>query len=142
MSTGTLIEEEGDSRTRAMRVAAPFLSLWECSALAFSFPLKGERRGSKLPPQCLPWYLLRYGTTDWKDIHSCRKAQASSCDLTKFTLDLYHSRGYLARVRAVDKNEYSNWTVTDTRFTVDEGALPLLDLEHDLLGPFQSGIPA
>lgn len=142
MPTGTLIKEEGDSRTRALRVTAPFLALWEPSTLAFSFPLKGERRGSKLPPQCLPCYLLRYGNTTWKDIHSCRKVQASSCDLTKFTLDLYRSRGYLARVRAVDNNEYSNWTVTETRFTVDEGTLPLLDLEHGLLGPLQSGITA
>ncbi|MEJ1275236.1 interleukin 10 receptor alpha [Cricetulus griseus] len=68
----------------------------------------------------LPWYLLRYGSTIWKDIHSCRKAQVLSCDVTKFTLDLYRSRGYRARVRAVDHNQYSNWTTTETRFTVDE----------------------
>lgn len=56
-----------------------------------------------------------------------------SCDLTAFTLDLYRSYGYRARVRAVENSQYSNWTITDTRFTVDEGALPLLDLEYGLL---------
>nr|XP_034346853.1 interleukin-10 receptor subunit alpha isoform X2 [Arvicanthis niloticus] len=64
--------------------------------------------------------LKKYGTSIWKDIHICREAQALSCDLTSFTLDLYHSYGYRARVRAVDNSQYSNWTVTETRFTVDE----------------------
>ncbi|KAL1782383.1 interleukin-10 receptor subunit alpha isoform X1 [Sigmodon hispidus] len=69
--------------------------------------------------------LKKYGTTIWKDIHSCRKVQALSCDLTKFTLDLYHSYGYRARVRAVHNNQYSNWTITETRFTVDEVILTI-----------------
>ncbi|XP_038180209.1 interleukin-10 receptor subunit alpha isoform X2 [Arvicola amphibius] len=79
--------------------------------------------------------LKKYGTTMWKDIHSCLSTQASSCDLTKFTLDLYRSRGYLARVRAVDNNKYSDWTVTETRFTVDEVILTVgsvtLKATHD-----------
>ncbi|EDL25643.1 interleukin-10 receptor subunit alpha isoform 1 precursor [Mus musculus] len=65
--------------------------------------------------------LKQYGNSTWNDIHICRKAQALSCDLTTFTLDLYHrSYGYRARVRAVDNSQYSNWTTTETRFTVDE----------------------
>ncbi|XP_036047510.1 interleukin-10 receptor subunit alpha [Onychomys torridus] len=64
--------------------------------------------------------LKKYGTKIWKDIPSCRKAGALSCDLTNFTLDLYRSHGYWARVRAVDDSQYSNWTLTETRFTVDE----------------------
>lgn len=31
-----------------------FLPLWECSTLAFSFPLKGERFGYELLLQCCP----------------------------------------------------------------------------------------
>ena len=126
---------------RAPRTA-PSLSLWEHSAWPFPSLLKGERFGHRPIPQCLFWYLLRYGTSIWNDILICRKAQELSCDLTGFTLDLYHSYGYLARVRAVDDGQYSNWTSTKTRFTVDEGALPLLGLEHSLLGQFPPGTPA
>ncbi|XP_021493627.1 interleukin-10 receptor subunit alpha isoform X1 [Meriones unguiculatus] len=65
--------------------------------------------------------LKKYGTTVWKDIHSCREAGGLSCDVTAFTLDLYRDRyGYRARVRAVENSLYSNWTITETRFTVDE----------------------
>lgn len=64
--------------------------------------------------------LKKYGTSIWNDILICREARALSCDLTMFTLDLYHSYGYWARVRAVDGSQYSNWTSTRTRFTVDE----------------------
>lgn len=64
--------------------------------------------------------LKKYGTSVWKDIHICSKAQTLFCDLTTSTLDLYHSSGYRARVRAVDNSQYSNWTITETRFTVDE----------------------
>ena len=58
-----------------------------------------------------------------------------SCDLTMETLDLYHSNGYRARVRAVDKSQHSNWTSSNTRFSVDEGASPPLGLEHGLFQP-------
>ncbi|KAH0519558.1 Interleukin-10 receptor subunit alpha, partial [Microtus ochrogaster] len=96
-------------------------------------------RWTHIPVQSKSTYyevaLKKYGNTTWKDIHSCRKVQASSCDLTKFTLDLYRSRGYLARVRAVDNNKYSNWTITETRFTVDEVILTVgsvtLEVTHD-----------
>ncbi|XP_051012291.1 interleukin-10 receptor subunit alpha [Acomys russatus] len=65
--------------------------------------------------------LKKYGSTVWKDAHSCREAQALSCDLTEFTLDLYYNGyGYWARVRAVDNSQHSNWTLTETRFTLDE----------------------
>lgn len=60
-----------------------------------------------------------------------------SCDLTMVTLDLYHNNGYRAKVRAVDRGQHSNWTVTNTRFTKDEGALPPLGLGHGFGGPFQ-----
>ncbi|GAB1294147.1 Interleukin-10 receptor subunit alpha [Apodemus speciosus] len=64
--------------------------------------------------------LKKYGNSTWNDILICREAQALSCDLTMFTLDLYYSYGYWARVRAVEDSQYSNWTNTRTRFTVDE----------------------
>ncbi|CAH6865616.1 interleukin-10 receptor subunit alpha isoform X2 [Phodopus roborovskii] len=83
--------------------------------------------------------LKKYGNTIWKDIHSCRKAQALSCDLTKFTLDLYRSRGYRARVRAVDHNQYSNWTTTDTRFTVDEVILTVGSVTLEVINGYVFG---
>lgn len=130
-----------ETLARALRIV-PFLLLQEHSAWPFPSLFKGERLVHKPLPQCLFWYLLRYGTSVWKDIHICSKAQTLSCDLTTSTLDLYHSSGYRARVRAVDNSQYSNWTITETRFTVDEGALPLPGLEHGLLGQFQPGTPA
>lgn len=60
-----------------------------------------------------------------------------SCDLTVATLDLYHSSGYRAKVRAADGSQYSNWTTTQTRFSVDEGAFLSLGLENGCWGPFQ-----
>ncbi|EGV99417.1 Interleukin-10 receptor alpha chain [Cricetulus griseus] len=81
----------------------------------------------------------RYGSTIWKDIHSCRKAQVLSCDVTKFTLDLYRSRGYRARVRAVDHNQYSNWTTTETRFTVDEVILTVGSVTLEVINGYVFG---
>ena len=52
------------------------------------------------------------------------------------TLDLYHSDGYRAKVRAVDGSQHSTWTLSNTRFTVDEGAFPCLGLEHGFWGIF------
>ncbi|XP_012629095.2 interleukin-10 receptor subunit alpha isoform X1 [Microcebus murinus] len=66
--------------------------------------------------------LQRYGIELWKVIPSCSQALALSCDLTTATLDLYHSNGYRAKVRAVDGSRHSNWTFA-TRFTVDEVTL-------------------
>ncbi|XP_028722261.1 interleukin-10 receptor subunit alpha isoform X2 [Peromyscus leucopus] len=81
-------------------------------------------RWTPIPEQSESTYyeveLKRYGTKTWEDIPSCGKVGTLSCDLTEFTLDLYHSYGYWARVRAVDNSRYSNWTLTETRFTVDE----------------------
>ncbi|XP_058401113.1 interleukin-10 receptor subunit alpha isoform X3 [Diceros bicornis minor] len=64
--------------------------------------------------------LLRYGEESWKSIRSCNQTLVLSCDLTMVTLDLYRSNGYRARVRAVDGSQHSNWTITNTRFSVDE----------------------
>ncbi|XP_035299444.1 interleukin-10 receptor subunit alpha isoform X3 [Cricetulus griseus] len=83
--------------------------------------------------------LKKYGSTIWKDIHSCRKAQVLSCDVTKFTLDLYRSRGYRARVRAVDHNQYSNWTTTETRFTVDEVILTVGSVTLEVINGYVFG---
>lgn len=52
------------------------------------------------------------------------------------TLDLYHNNGYRAKVRTVDGNQYSNWTYTNTRFSVDEGAFPPMHLEDGFGGSF------
>ncbi|XP_008849178.1 interleukin-10 receptor subunit alpha [Nannospalax galili] len=67
--------------------------------------------------------LMRYGSRLWKTIPSCSQALELSCDLTNFTLDLYHSNGYRAKVRAIDGSQHSNWTLTKTRFTLDEVTL-------------------
>ncbi|XP_025749547.1 interleukin-10 receptor subunit alpha isoform X2 [Callorhinus ursinus] len=69
--------------------------------------------------------LLRYGLEPWKSIPSCSQTQVSFCDLTMVTLDLYHNNGYRAKVRTVDGNQYSNWTFTNTRFSVDEVTLTI-----------------
>lgn len=125
---------------RALGMAS-FLPLWERSTLAFSFLLKGRRFGRKLLPQCLLWYLLRYGTTVWNDIDSCREGQALSCDLTNCTRDLYrYDYGYWARVRAVDNNQHSNWTLTETRFTVDEVILTVGSVTLKVTNNFIFGI--
>ncbi|XP_012585405.1 PREDICTED: interleukin-10 receptor subunit alpha isoform X2 [Condylura cristata] len=67
--------------------------------------------------------LLRYGTGPWQTIHNCSQPGMLSCDLTMVTLDLYHSNGYKAKVRAVDGGQHSNWTITNTRFSKDEVTL-------------------
>ncbi|XP_037003136.2 interleukin-10 receptor subunit alpha isoform X2 [Artibeus jamaicensis] len=64
--------------------------------------------------------LLRYGMEPWKSISSCSQTLVLSCDLTMVTLDLYHNNGYRAKVRAVDGRKHSNWTITRTRFSMDE----------------------
>lgn len=72
----------------------------------------------------------------WKSIPSCNQTLLLSCDLTMATLDLYHNYGYRAKVRAVDGSRHSNWTITRTRFSIDEGVFPFLGLEHGFWGPF------
>nr|XP_014711063.1 interleukin-10 receptor subunit alpha isoform X1 [Equus asinus] len=67
--------------------------------------------------------LMRYGEERWKSVPSCNQTLALSCDLTMVTLDLYHSDGYRAKVRAVDGSQHSTWTLSNTRFTVDEVTL-------------------
>ncbi|XP_039085264.1 interleukin-10 receptor subunit alpha isoform X1 [Hyaena hyaena] len=67
--------------------------------------------------------LLKYGIDCWKPIPNCSQTLVPSCDLTSVTLDLYHDNSYKARVRAVDGNQYSNWTNTNTRFSTDEVTL-------------------
>ncbi|XP_006890942.1 PREDICTED: interleukin-10 receptor subunit alpha [Elephantulus edwardii] len=69
--------------------------------------------------------LLRYGEDSWKPIPTCNQSLVQSCDLTAETLDLYQSNGYWARVRAVDGSRRSNWTSSQTRFSVDEVTLTI-----------------
>ncbi|XP_007934676.1 interleukin-10 receptor subunit alpha [Orycteropus afer afer] len=64
--------------------------------------------------------LVRYGTEHWEAIPACTQAPKPCCDLTAVTLDLYHNNGYWAKVRAVDGSRHSNWTSTETRFSIDE----------------------
>ncbi|KAM5315998.1 interleukin-10 receptor subunit alpha isoform 1-T1 [Glossophaga mutica] len=64
--------------------------------------------------------LLSYGIELWNSISSCSQTLVLSCDLTMVTLDLYHNNGYRAKVRAVDGRKHSNWTITRTRFSIDE----------------------
>uniref|UniRef100_U3FRQ1 Interleukin-10 receptor subunit alpha n=1 Tax=Callithrix jacchus TaxID=9483 RepID=U3FRQ1_CALJA len=90
--------------------------------------------------------LLRYGIEPWKLIPTCRQTLMLSCDLTAVTLDLYHSSGYRARVRAVNSTQHSNWTVTNTRFSVDEVTLTVgsvkLEIHNGLiLGKIQPPRP-
>ncbi|XP_037361257.1 interleukin-10 receptor subunit alpha [Talpa occidentalis] len=70
--------------------------------------------------------LQRYGTSHWTPIHNCNQTRMLSCDLTMVTLDLYHMYYnilYRAKVRAVDGGEHSNWTITNTRFSLDDVTL-------------------
>ncbi|XP_073095813.1 interleukin-10 receptor subunit alpha isoform X1 [Manis javanica] len=90
--------------------------------------------------------LLRYGTEAWTSIPSCSRTLVLSCDLTVATLDLYHSSGYRAKVRAADGSQYSNWTTTQTRFSVDEvtltvGSVTLKKHNGFLLGTIQPPRP-
>ncbi|XP_047371710.1 interleukin-10 receptor subunit alpha isoform X1 [Sciurus carolinensis] len=90
--------------------------------------------------------LLEYGREPWRDIPSCRRALESSCDLTTATLDLYHNNGYRAKVRAVDGSRHSNWTSTQSRFSVDEVTLTVESVklemqEGSILGTIQPPRP-
>ncbi|CAK7318583.1 Interleukin-10 receptor subunit alpha [Vulpes lagopus] len=90
--------------------------------------------------------LLRYGLEPWKRIPSCNQTQVLFCDLTMVTLDLYHNNGYRAKVRAVDGNQSSNWTFTNTRFSMDEVNLTVgsvkLEVENGIiLGKIQPPRP-
>ncbi|XP_075404893.1 interleukin-10 receptor subunit alpha [Tenrec ecaudatus] len=69
--------------------------------------------------------LKRYGELRWEPIPACTQILAQSCDLTEHTLDLYHleTAGYLVKVRAVDGSRCSNWTSSNTRFTMDDVTL-------------------
>lgn len=73
--------------------------------------------------------LLRYGMEPWRSVPNCSQTPVPACDLTMATLDLYHSNGYKAKVRAVDGGRRSNWTVTKTRFSRDEVSLTVGSLE-------------
>ncbi|XP_005328373.2 interleukin-10 receptor subunit alpha isoform X1 [Ictidomys tridecemlineatus] len=89
--------------------------------------------------------LLKYGRQPWENITSCRGA-LEFCDLTAATLDLYHNNGYRAKVRAVDGRRHSNWTITQTRFSVDEvtltvGSVKLEVHEDSILGTIQPPRP-
>ncbi|XP_005378283.1 PREDICTED: interleukin-10 receptor subunit alpha [Chinchilla lanigera] len=64
-----------------------------------------------------------YGREPWKSLPHCSQAPALCCDVTKVTLDLYHTNGYRAKVRAVDGHRYSNWTLANTRLSLDEVTL-------------------
>ncbi|KAM6158603.1 interleukin-10 receptor subunit alpha [Rhynchocyon petersi] len=86
--------------------------------------------------------LLRYGQEGWKAIPNCSQTLALSCDLTEETQNLYWNNGYRARVRAVDGSQRSNWTNTNTRFSLDEVILTVgsVKLETDnnfILGTIQ-----
>ncbi|XP_010951782.2 interleukin-10 receptor subunit alpha isoform X1 [Camelus dromedarius] len=76
--------------------------------------------------------LLRYGENLWKPIPNCSQTPMLSCDLTMATLDLYHSSGYLAKVRAVNGSQCSNWTHPKTRFTMDEVTLTVGSVKLEL----------
>uniref|UniRef100_A0A8C0DAR6 Interleukin-10 receptor subunit alpha n=1 Tax=Balaenoptera musculus TaxID=9771 RepID=A0A8C0DAR6_BALMU len=78
--------------------------------------------------------LLRYGVEPiyWKPIRNCSQTLVLSCDLTMQTLDLYHSNGYRARVRAVDGGQHSNWTSPNTRFSVDEVTLTVAGVKLEM----------
>lgn len=82
-------------------------------------------------------YILRYGSELWTFLPHCSQARDLCCDITKFTLDLYQTNGYRAKVRAVHGSQYSNWTFANTRLSVDEGTFPPLDLGHGFWGPFE-----
>ncbi|XP_011820239.1 PREDICTED: interleukin-10 receptor subunit alpha [Mandrillus leucophaeus] len=86
---------------------------------------------------CYEVALLRYGIGPWNSISNC--SQALSYDLTAVTLDLYRSNGYRARVRAVDGSRHSNWTVTNTRFSLDEVTLTVGSVKLEIHNGFILG---
>ncbi|KAG8522234.1 Interleukin-10 receptor subunit alpha [Galemys pyrenaicus] len=67
--------------------------------------------------------LLKYGTNLWESMRNCSQPRMLSCDLTMATLDLYHRCYYIAKVRAVDGGQRSNWTVNSTHFSINEVTL-------------------
>uniref|UniRef100_H0XXZ8 Interleukin-10 receptor subunit alpha n=1 Tax=Otolemur garnettii TaxID=30611 RepID=H0XXZ8_OTOGA len=83
--------------------------------------------------------LQRYGIERWNIIPNCSQVLALSCDLTMVTLDLYHSNGYRAKVRAVDGSRHSNWTFTNTRFSVDEVTLTVGGVKLEMYDDFIHG---
>nr|XP_004667387.2 interleukin-10 receptor subunit alpha [Jaculus jaculus] len=90
--------------------------------------------------------ILKYGKEDWQLLPNCSQRLVLSCDLTLFTLDLYRSFGYWARVRAMEGSQHSNWTITKTRFTMDEVTLTVgsvkLEVHKDfILGTIQPPRP-
>ncbi|XP_060035976.1 interleukin-10 receptor subunit alpha isoform X2 [Erinaceus europaeus] len=65
-----------------------------------------------------------------------------SCDLTMVTLDLYDGSVYKAKVRAVDGIQHSNWTMVNTRFTLDTvtlkvGSVNLKEQNDSITGTIQ-----
>ncbi|XP_006833930.1 PREDICTED: interleukin-10 receptor subunit alpha [Chrysochloris asiatica] len=89
--------------------------------------------------------LQRYGTEPWKVI-TCNQTLAQSCDLTAVTLDLYHGTIYRVKVRAVDGSQRSNWTLYNTRFSVEEvtltvGSVKLEIRNGSILGTIQPPRP-
>lgn len=80
--------------------------------------------------------IQRYGQQVWTPVPSCKQTLALSCDVTMKTLDLYHSHGYLAQVRAVKGDQHSNWTETNTRFSKDEVTLTIGSLKLDVSNNF------
>ncbi|KAM7084300.1 interleukin-10 receptor subunit alpha [Molossus nigricans] len=90
--------------------------------------------------------LMSYGTELWVSISSCNQTLMLSCDLTMVTLDLYHNNGYRAKVRAVDRGQHSNWTLSSTRFSKDEvkltvGGVALETRDGIILGTIQPPRP-
>ncbi|XP_062949399.1 interleukin-10 receptor subunit alpha [Cynocephalus volans] len=83
--------------------------------------------------------LMRYGKELWKTIPNCSQTLAQSCDLTTVTLDLYHSNGYRAKVRAVDGIQHSNWTLASTRFSRDEVTLTVGSVKLEMQNGFIFG---
>ncbi|XP_003472851.1 interleukin-10 receptor subunit alpha [Cavia porcellus] len=73
-----------------------------------------------------------YGSELWTFLPHCSQARDLCCDITKFTLDLYQTNGYRAKVRAVHGSQYSNWTFANTRLSVDEVTLKVDSVELEM----------
>ncbi|CAK6448730.1 unnamed protein product [Pipistrellus nathusii] len=83
--------------------------------------------------------LRRYGTGLWRPVSSCSQTPVLSCDLTMATLDLYDLKEYNARVQAVDGGRRSDWTVTQTRFSMEDVSLTVGSVELEIQDGFVLG---
>ncbi|KFO31088.1 interleukin-10 receptor subunit alpha [Fukomys damarensis] len=81
-----------------------------------------------------------YGRSPWESLPHCSQAPELCCDVTMYTLHLYRSNGYRAKVRTVDGSRFSNWTLANTRFSVDDVTLKVDSVKLEMHEGFIFGM--